>query len=204
LTELFYIVKGMDRPQWPQVDVLGHRNLIMAYFIFDASSILGRQVTYFLDEDIISRRVFEQKNYSEKTVPPDKTLLGFEYFCSPGDYLWSASPEQLRQTALCDLQRLLGSRYQDPSDFFVHKIECAYPIYDLGYDKRFLDILERVNLQASNLFSTGRHGLFLMTNIDESMGWGLRAAEYLIKNGTNSGWPQAIKDKLIKAGGDIC
>jgi hypothetical protein len=43
-----------------------------------------------------------------------------------------------------------------------------------------------------------------MTNIDESMGWGLRAAEYLIKNGTNSGWPQAIKDKLIKAGGDIC
>jgi protoporphyrinogen oxidase len=204
LIELYHIVKGIERPQRLQSDGLEYRNLIMAYFVLDAVGILGRQVTYFLDDDVVSRRVFEQKRYSEKTVPPDKTLLGFEYFCSPGDSLWNASEDELRQTALRDLQRLLGARYQKPADFFVHRIEHAYPVYRLDYDKRFSDILEEVNAYASNLVSTGRGGLFLMTNIDESMGWGLTAAEHLAEHDANSGWLQAVKNKLAKGAGNIC
>lgn len=69
----------------------------------------------------------------------------------------------------------------------VTRSKDAYPIYDLPFEKN-LDLTLKGLSGIPNLFSAGRQGLFLNTDMHDSMVSGRGAARTLLAGGTAGGW----------------
>src|SRR5258708_32262589 len=86
---------------------------------------------YLLDKEFVFNRVTEQKNLSEITMEPGKTVLSFELTCRMGDEYWQMSDQQLYELALADCRRIpaLAKPLPQARAFLVRRAPRVYETY---------------------------------------------------------------------------
>lgn len=164
---------------------LAFRDLILVYLVINSSYVTKSQWVYLVDERFAFNRFAEQKNLSPYMLPPNKTVVAFEVCCSEGDALWSASDSELSAMAMKDAEKLNLFGREQISDRFVARLRNAYPVYDLEFDQRVKTIISELS-NIPNLITAGRNGLFLNTDIHDSIEMGLFAGEEAAKKTPNS------------------
>ena len=174
------------RPQLSELEQsaaedLKYRALVLVNIIIAAEQVSRAHWVYLLDPGFRFNRFCEQKNLLLERRPPGKTMLTFELCCGYGDEFWTASEEKLRAMALEDIRRigLLDGLKVEKS--MITRAKDAYPIYDLPFEKN-LDLVLSGLARIKNLFSAGRQGLFLNSDIHDSMESGRAAGRDLLKN----------------------
>jgi len=173
---------------------LRYRSIILVYLIVGRPRVGDRDAYYFPEEQFIFNRVSEQKNFSEEMVPEDRTVLCCDISCNRGDGTWLSQDSGLVERAISDLEKVGLLAPSEVSDYFVRRIEFAYPIYDLTY-RDALDTLVRYCHSIPNLVTIGRQGLFLHNNTHHSLLMGFRAAEYLVRGGAGGrSWDDNIAE----------
>jgi len=180
---------------------LHNRSLVLVNLIFDVPIISSAHWVYLLDPSFRFNRFCEQKNLLIDKKPYLKTLITFELCCNFGDPIWRSADETLKEMALEDARFIDIIDTSRAGPWIVKRVKDAYPIYDLGFESR----LERLLLPLSripNLYSTGRQGLFLNTDMHDSMEMGLMTAEASLSRQESRLWYEKIISYLhFKTGG---
>lgn len=166
---------------------LKFRDLVLVYFTVNRDYVTDSQWTYLVEQKFIFNRFAEQKNLSPDMMPPDKTVISFEICCNRGDDLWTATDEALFELAAKDIDALGLFKPEEILDRFTARVENAYPVYDLGFDERTRTALASL-ARFPNLYSAGRNGLFLNTDMHDSIEMGLLAAEAARERTTSGDW----------------
>jgi protoporphyrinogen oxidase len=187
---LLHLVR-MITPALPD-DVLTHaarlryRSLRLVYIVVNRERLTDFHWVYLLDEHFRINRISEQKNVSPAMVPFNQTVLCIEVSCFKGDEIWNASDEQLFRVAFEDLSKTgFGVKESEVSQYFVHQIETAYPVYELNFEEHLIPVLQGVH-RMENLLTLGRHGLFLNNSMDDNVLLGMKAANYVAHQGLRS------------------
>lgn len=178
---------------------LGFRDLILVYFVVNRDYLTDSQWVYLVDEKFKFNRFTEQKNLSPAMLPSDKTVIMFEVCCKHGDELWQAPDSLLYELAMEEVKKLKLFEIEEVIDRFVVKVRDAYPIYDLDFDKK-VDLVVKEISKIPNLFSTGRNGLFLNTDIHDAMEMGLLVGEAVREGMVSEEWyekmTQFVEEKI--------
>ena len=150
---------------------LSHAAIVFVYLHVDKPQVSPDNWVYLPQKELTVHRISEFKNFSAAAAPPDKTLICAEITCRPGDEIWRAKHEKLRDIAVRDLAAIGLLEPGEVAGSFVKRIPFAYPIYDLSYESHLGVVMEFVH-GLENLKSGGRQGLFRYNNMDQSIEMG--------------------------------
>lgn len=158
------------------------RSLVFVHLMLGKNHISPDHWIYLPGENFTSNRLSESKNFSIKNAPDGKTVVVFEITCQKNDDIWLMDNEELTKIALEDFAKTGFAKKEDFIDSEIHKIEHAYPIYDLEYKKNLDEVMDYLKT-ISNLKFFGRNGLFRYNNMDHSISMGLIAAHSITDDG---------------------
>lgn len=166
---------------------LRYRSLVLVYVVLDRERLADWHWVYLLDEHFRCNRISEQKNVGPSMVPLKQTVLCVEISCFKGDEIWTGSDEALFDIVWRDLSKLGHDlKKSELSSYFVRRIDTAYPVYELDFEEYLIPTLEGLH-RVRNLFTLGRHGLFLNNSMDDNVLLGSQLAEYIDRQGCDSG-----------------
>ena len=162
---------------------LRYVSLVLVFIEFSVDRVGEDNWFYLLDKEFVFNRVTEQKNLSEETMEPGKTVLSFELTCRVGDEYWTMSDEQLFQLALEDCKRvpLLAKLIPQITDHLVRRAPSVYEIYIKHFDNHAEVVLGYVQ-ELENAVTIGRRGLFLQGDMHQSVEMGLEMGKRLAAN----------------------
>ncbi len=173
------------------------RGLRILYLATSDKVPAEHETFYFPESHIPFGRVSELNKYSPSLNPdPKTTLLTIEIPCSPGDETWAMGDDQLTEVCVAGLQKLGILRTPARGSVTVHsrKLEKIYPVYDIGWRRRFDVIYNRLN-SLDNLYIIGRGALFLHCNIDHCMLMAMKLSQHLEhKHGNKDSWETIRQD----------
>jgi protoporphyrinogen oxidase len=150
-------------------DRLKYRDFLTVALIVDQPDVFPDNWIYVHDPSVRVGRVQNFKNWSPEMVPdPALTCLGFEYFCSRGDDLWSMDDAALIALATREVEAIGLVRGDRVIDGTVLRVYKAYPVYDDGYHDALAGVRVWVE-RFSNLQLVGRNGMHKYNNQDHSM-----------------------------------
>lgn len=178
-----------------QAKQLKYRDIRVIYIVMNKDYYSDVHWIYLLGSHFRFNRLSEQKNLNKESSPPGKTVISLDISCNCGDDIWNMKDEELFKLALNDLG-YMGIEKSHILDYFTLKLEDVYPVYDMGFDKNLRRLIEIIS-RYSNVYSTGRQGLFLNNDIHDSMEMGMLAGEFIINDKKSSQWYEYI-DKYIK------
>jgi len=137
---------------------------------------------YIHEPDVYVGRIQFFHNWSEFMIEDsNKNLLGLEYFCNQGDYLWNLSSENFKILATKELLQIgLIENEQQILDFHVEKVEKAYPVYS-GTFSEFNKVKEYLN-SIENFYPIGRNGMHRYNNQDHSMLTAIASVDSILGN----------------------
>ncbi len=159
---------------------LRFRDLITVNVMLNREHVTRDTWLYVHDSEIPFARLHEPKNWSPDMVPPGKTSIVAEVFCSIGDPMWSQPDDEICQQVIHHLSETLGFiRKEEILESFAFRAPQAYPIYGLDYQANLQLIKDYVNT-IQGLQIIGRGGTFRYNNSDHSIEMGLMAAENLL------------------------
>jgi protoporphyrinogen oxidase len=158
---------------------LRYRDFLVALLILRQREVFPDQWLYIHTPRAHVGRIQNFKQWSAALTPDmAMTHLGFEYFATEGDTLWSMSDVELIELAKRELEFLRLARAADVMDGAVKRMKKAYPVYDATYRENLAIV--RGYLDAfDNLQTVGRNGLHKYNNQDHSMLTGILAARNL-------------------------
>lgn len=123
---------------------------------------------YIQEKDVKVGRLQFFNNWSPYMVnEPGNKWIGMEYFCNKGDEFWQLSDEEIKRTAISELEKMGLAQVKDVLDSTVHRVEKTYPAY-FGTYNQFEKIREYTD-RFENLFLVGRNGMHKYNNSDHSM-----------------------------------
>lgn len=190
------LLSGVPQGALTSASKLKYRELILVYLILDRDLVSDAMMVYLLDPIFKFNRFSEQKNISREMIPKGKTVLCFEICCNREDALWKYSDEEIYKLALEDVKKIPQIPQDKIESFFVERLESAYPVFDLEFDKNLRSCLAYV-ATLKNVILTGRQGLFLNNDMHDSMEMGLMAAKYISNGkGDSLGWFKIMKAYL--------
>ncbi len=163
---------------------LRYRSLVLCYVVINRSAVTDYHWCYLLDEHFRCNRICDQKNVSPDLIPENETVLCFELSCFRDDDIWSASDETLLELIMGDVRHFGLFRREEVKEIFTKRLATAYPIYEIEFEKNLDPVLDALH-QFENFVTIGRHGLFLNNSMDDNVALGMRAAEFLEKEGWN-------------------
>lgn len=162
---------------------LRYRGIIVVGLFLERSCLesqLNDNWIYVQEKKIQMGRLQVFNNWSPYLVKEkDHVLLGAEYFCEKGDFLWNLTDESIRDLALRELAAIKLVNKNKVLDWIVIKEEDAYPSYGGAY-RNFGEIIGYFN-NISNLFLVGRNGMHRYNNMDHSMLSSMVAVENILK-----------------------
>jgi protoporphyrinogen oxidase len=158
---------------------LAYRDLICIFLALDGPRVGTDTWTYFPDAHLVFGRAHEPANWSPAMVPPGKTSLALEIFCSMGDVVWQQSDGELIDRTVRDLVGLglVGTRRV--RDAWLARVPYAYPIYRRGYEES-LYLVRDYLARWPALHLAGRTGSFQYLNADAVVEQALELAKTLI------------------------
>lgn len=157
------------------------RSLRLVYLELDSTIGSVAETYYFPEGRFVFGRISRPQLFSPEMGPKDAAgALCLEVPCSVGDDLWSMSDDEIAARFCPDLEDLgfIQGR-QNIQRVFSRHLPRVYPIYDLGWYRRFQAVCGWLR-QHDRVFLVGRGGLFNHNNMDHTMQGGLRAAEHLL------------------------
>jgi len=175
-SEVWLESQPVDPESYQAALSLRSRSLIVVNLVVRMPMVSDAHWIYLLDPSYHFNRFCEQKNLLAERVPPLETMLTFEICCAPDDEFWNLPDEELVELALADIaniERIDGSRV---ADSLVRRVRDAYPIYDLEFEDNIAVLFDGL-AEISNLYTTGRQGLFLNTDMHDTMELGIKAAQ---------------------------
>lgn len=178
---------------------LRYISLIMVFLEFNQPQIMEDHWVYLLENQFHFNRITEQKNLSQQTIEPGKTVLSLEMTCREGDELWRMSDEQLFACAKADCQQITFIRDHLPalSDYHVERFPNVYEIYGKFFDRSAELLLAYLN-ETENLCTTGRRGLFLQGDMHQSIEMGLDMGKIVAQDQPDFQQMQAFYRKYVK------
>ena len=145
---------------------LRFNSVILAYLVFDIDYVLPDNVQsiYFAHESTHFHRVSEQKKFSSKNFPANKTVLTFEISYTSKQFLKEMSEEQLLSDVL-DQFSSLGFVDKDLySSGFTRDLPNVNPILEAGFENEFIRINSFLTT-IHNLHSVGGSAEFIYGDI---------------------------------------
>jgi protoporphyrinogen oxidase len=159
---------------------LRFRDLITVNVMLNREQVTNDTWLYIHDERIPFARLHEPKNWSPDMVPPGKTSIVAEFFCTLKDEMWQKSDQEICDIAIHHLADTLGFiKKSEVIGAFTFRAVQAYPIYDLDYQKN-LQLIKDYVAGIKNLQIVGRGGTFRYNNSDHSIEMGLLSAKNLL------------------------
>ncbi|HWR97389.1 MAG TPA: FAD-dependent oxidoreductase [Candidatus Methanoperedens sp.] len=159
---------------------LGFRDLVLAAVAADRPTITDQSWIYLPDRTVPFGRLHEPKNWSRAMAPPERSLVVAEWFCSRGDAVWEAGDGELAERTVAGLERLGYLGRGEVTGVRVLRIPAAYPLFDVGYERRAAAVREGL-AGIGNLLIAGRSGCFAYQNMDHAIRSGLDAARALLR-----------------------
>jgi protoporphyrinogen oxidase len=180
-------VVNMLRPAAPKelieaVKMLKYRYQVYLFMKINKERVSKDNWIYFPDKEIPFGRIHEPKNFSLSMSPKDKTSLWVEHFVFPDDPRWSCSADDLYEQTIDWLEKLNFVNRSEVIEYYKHREDFVYPVYDLIYTKPLQTIKDYLKT-FSNLQLIGRAGRFRYNNQDHSIETGVLAARNIIENG---------------------
>lgn len=142
---------------------LEFRSMVLVYLQLDQEHFTEFDAHYFPGSDIPFTRISETKNYTDIDKPRDKTVLCAEVPCFENDEIWSMNDEDLGLLVTTGLKKAGIPVETTIGEIKTKRISHAYPLYRIGYEKRFELIDSWVNEQ-DGVLSFGRQGLYAHDN----------------------------------------
>ena len=176
---------------------LRYRGFLTVALLVDAADLFPDNWIYIHEPAVLVGRIQNPKNWSPEMVPdPGLTCLVLEYFCWPGDELWSRPDAELLALAEREV-RPLGLLHAEPArGGAVARVAHAYPVYDPGYQARLRTIREYL-AGFSNFQVIGRAGMHRYNNMDHSMLTGILAARNLMGE-THDLWQVNLDEEYLE------
>jgi protoporphyrinogen oxidase len=178
---------GMMEPALPQAVAaharrLHYRSMRLINIVLGRDRLTDFHWVYLSDRRFRCNRMSEQKNVSGEMVPAGETVLVIEMSCWKDDEIWKADDEELFEIAMRDLENTgLGIDRSEVRDYWVTPLAGAYPVYEIGFEHHLVPVLDAVSM--ANVYSVGRHGLFLNNSMDDNVMLGIRAADAIAEKG---------------------
>jgi protoporphyrinogen oxidase len=186
------LIAGLE-PKAPEVvgeaaARLRYRDFLTVCLIVSRRDLFPDNWIYVHETAVRVARIQNFKNWSPDMTPdPSKTTLGFEYFCSEGDALWSLPDAELLAIARAEIAAIGLARAEEVEDGCVFRVPKAYPLYDADYAGH-LAVLRGFLNGFANCQMVGRNGLHRYNNQDHSMLTGLHAVRNALQGGTKDLW----------------
>ena len=136
---------------------LAYRPARLTYLLVRKPRVSGNHWFYFADSDFMINRVAEFRNFSPSDPAADKTVL-----CCETTDLRRYTPEHVIE----ELARVNLIRRDDVLDTKVIGVDCAYPIYNRGYEKE-LERSSAFYAHHPNIHHVGRQAAFAHRDVDE-------------------------------------
>ena len=175
------------------LEELNWRGLLLVYTHLKEVPEYANDTFYFPERSTLLGRVSNNNKFSPYlNASIEGVLLTIEIPCSPGEELWAMTTSQLVQ--LCTQELVKTGIYKaSPSvlNSFCVKLEKAYPLYSLDWEKKFGRIYDKIK-KIKGLYTIGRRGLFLHSNIDHSILQGIELSSII------NGLEQSTVDEKIK------
>ncbi|HEY4062099.1 MAG TPA: NAD(P)/FAD-dependent oxidoreductase [Puia sp.] len=148
---------------------LQYRDFITVGILLKRKISLEDTWIYIQEKDVKVGRLQLFNNWSPYLVKdPANTWLGMEYFCNTQDEFWALSDEEIRETAIGELEKIGLGRKDDVLDSVVLRMEKTYPAY-FGDAYANFDKVRSYTDRLDNLFLIGRNGMHKYNNSDHSM-----------------------------------
>jgi protoporphyrinogen oxidase len=184
---------------------LDWRGAKLVHALIDQTLQTNTETYYFPGREVTIGRLSDITKYSPYLdTAKQGTVLTLEIPLSEGDVLWNMDDAALLDICYRDLVNV-NIFQKDPRilDYYVTRLMKTYPIYTLGWEKKFFDILAQLN-QIENLYTIGRGGLYLHCNIDHCIEQGLTLAKYLLAGEPydKSVWGSKTKEFLTQSARD--
>lgn len=178
---------------------LRYVSLVLVFIEFAVDRVGEDNWFYLLDNEFRFNRVTEQKNLSDETMEPGKTVLSFELTCRIGDENWNRSDEEIFQMALEDCRRIphLAPLLDKVTDHLVRRAPAVYEIYIRHFDAHAELVLGYVQ-ELDNVVTLGRRGLFLQGDMHQSVGMGLDMGKRLAERPPGAAALGKLKADYVK------
>lgn len=158
-----------------------YRAMVLVYLILRTGQFTPYDAHYFPEAEVIFSRVSEPRNYSSTPEPHGITGLCVEIPCWFGDETWNAPQQDMGALVIRDLERVGLPVKPLLKTFFVRRLPQAYPVYDLGFERRFR-VLDDYLSHIAGLVSLGRQGLCAHDNTHHTLEMAYRASECFQSN----------------------
>lgn len=138
---------------------LRYRNVILVALFLNKESVTKAATVYFPTPGFPFARIYEPKNRSKDMSPPGKTSLVAEIPSQPEDEIWKLEDEKLIASISSKFAQIGWIRDDEVIDATVKRIYYAYPILEIGSEKK----VEKINSFLKgfrNLKVSGRNGRF--------------------------------------------
>lgn len=123
---------------------------------------------YFSEPEFMFNRIYDIGIFSPKMLPPGKGAICLEISCMHKDRTWMMDEKELFNRCIGPLEKHGLLRRGEVEDYHVRRLEHAYPLFKVGYEKKLKQIFNFIN-GVPNLISFGRQGLFTYANVDDSI-----------------------------------
>jgi protoporphyrinogen oxidase len=158
------------------------RAMLLVYLSLPTPQFTEYDAHYFPSAALRITRLSEPKNYSDVGAPVGGTVLCAELPCSVDDPWWTMDEAALGELVAEDLAKAGVPLPVKPKAVLVRRLQQAYPIYGIGYEKWF-GILDEWVESLPKLLSYGRQGLFAHDNTHHALAMAYAAAECLDETG---------------------
>ena len=155
------------------------RSIKFIHVMLNKEFVSDNTWVYFPEEKYLFFRIQDRKNWSATTVPKGKNAITLEIACNKGDHIWSGNDEEIFERCMKETEELGFAKRSDVIEYFVEKIEHAYPLYTLDYDEK-VKIAYRAISNIKNFITIGRQGLFRYNNMDHSLKMGYLTAKHVL------------------------
>lgn len=193
------LIKSMDPPA--PADVLAaangirSRGMILIYLFLEQDQFTEYDAHYFPELSIPVSRMSEPKNYNNTKDPRGLTVLCAELPCDPGGEYWDLSDDELG-ARFCGWLGGVGLPVKAKvRKTLTRRLGNAYPVYDLGYEEKFLT-MDNWLAGIDGLLTFGRQGLFAHDNTHHAFTMAYGAADSLLPDGMldRSNWVRKRKE----------
>lgn len=159
------------------------RSMILVYLILGTDQFTEFDAHYLPELSIPISRMSEPKNYNATQLPEGRTVLCAELPCDPGEKWWGMSDEELGKL-YCEWLGQLGLPVTcEVLGAETRRLSHAYPVYDIGYEKRFTVVDEWLST-IDGLLVFGRQGLFAHDNTHHAFAMAYAVAEVVGPGGS--------------------
>ncbi len=165
---------------------LRYRSMCIINLFVDRPNVYRDQWVYYSARDLPFNRINEFTNLAPGFSPEGKTALNCEITCTRGDEVWNMPDERLRDWCIDSLVKLGVIDRREVFGHSVARLPTAYPIFDVGCEKRLGVVLDWVQ-SLPGVATAGRQGRFEYINMDECIWHATESVRELLENPAETG-----------------